>query len=270
MRTFVRGTSRGIAKLLFGSAFCMLTAFGQPAQAVPGSRYTACAVCAPQDLAWGEGEFDQVHLVAAPADARNQHPQTIAPELLARALAALRTGNGAVPLLDADAAASLAQGLSKALAKAGPQQDMVFMVTSRPGGGVLGTRLGNSGRAFVDANGLNLIVAEAHVEFVGRYRATRMERPFDFGSRGTPSKVMLAADNASRRRSDWVVIPIGASAAALPVVATEAARPAPVQRDEQYYLAQELRLKGLKRLREQNLIDEQEYQAKRSEILKAW
>lgn len=270
MRTFVKGASRGIAKALFGSAFCILAALGQPAQAAPGSRYTACAACAPQDLAWGEGEFDQVHLVAAPADVRNQHPQTVASELLAKALAGLRIGNGTASLLDADAAVSLAQGLSKALSKAGPQQDVAFMVTSKPGGGVLGTRLGNSGRAFVDANGLNLIVAEAHVEFVGSYRATRMERPFEFGSRGNPSKVVLVADKASRRRSDWVVIPLSASAAAPPVVATEAVRPALVQRDEQYYLAQELRLKGLKRLREQNLIDEQEYQAKRSEILKAW
>jgi len=273
-------TSGSATVVMFaGVAFGVLTAFVQPVLAAPGSRYTACAACAPQELAWAEGEFDQVHLVAAPPGTRNQHPQVVQTEMLTRTLAALRAGNGTAPVLDPDAAASLAQGLAKALAKAGPQQDAIFMVTSKTGGGVLGPRLGNSGRAFVDAEGLNLIFGEAQVEFIGRYRATRMERPFDFGNRERPSKVTIAGDNATSRRSDWVVIPLAAAANAsagtprltAPVAPAAAPTAVPVQaRDEQYYLAQEARLKALKRLRDQNLIDEQEYQAKRGEILKVW
>lgn len=271
MNKTIREASFAIAKAVTGAAACALL-IGQPVQAAPGTRYVACASCAPQDLAWGEGEFDQVHLVAAPGDARNLHPQAVSVEWLTKALAALRLGSGNTLLLDADSAATLAQGLSKALSKAGSQQDAAFMVTSKPGGGILGTRLGNSGRAFVDARGLNLIVAEAHVEFVGKYRATRMERPFDFGSRAKASQVSLAGDGVSRPRNDWVVIsltaPVGAVSAA--PVSMPAPQASPVERNEQYYQAQEARLKALKRLREQDLIDEQEYQAKRSEILKAW
>lgn len=260
---------RPVAKAGMAIVLCALLAGN--IHAAPGTRYTACASCAPQDLAWGEGEFDQVHLVAASGDVRNLHPQVVSTEMLGRALAGLRVANGA-PLFDPDAAATLATGLGKALAKAGPQQDAAFLVTTKPGGGVLGTRLGNSGRAFIDSRGLNLIVAEAHVEFVGKYRATRMERPFDFGSRAKASPVTLAVDSPGRQRNDWVVIPLNGSVTAergvpAPVPASLAV---PAERNEQYYQAQETRLKALKRLREQDLIDEKEYQAKRSEILKAW
>lgn len=266
---------KGTVAVLVGSLCCALAMVAGPAGAAPGSRYTACANCMPRDLAWAEGEFDQVHLVASPAGARNLHPATVPADLLTRGLVGLRSGN--TRLFDDDAAATLAQGLSKALAKAGPQQDAVFMVTSKVSGGVLGTRLGNSGRAFVDADGLNLIVGEAHVEFIGSYRATRMERPFEFGSREEGSnkgrsKVVVSSDSARNRRGDWLVIPLQAAASPAPAraAAQETTPFAPVQRDEQYYQAQEARLKALKRLRDQNLIDEQEYQAKRSEILKAW
>ncbi|HJV80425.1 hypothetical protein [Noviherbaspirillum sp.] len=78
----------------------------------------------------------------------------------------------------------------------------------------------------------------------------------------------MAADHAVRRRKDWLIFPLAAAAA--PESRAPALAPQAVERGERYYLAQEARLKGLKRLREQNLIDEQEYQAKRSEILKAW
>ncbi len=268
MKKSIQQESCTRAKVIAGAALCLLFVAGQPVQAAPGSRYTACASCSPKDLVWGEGEFDQVLLVTAPGDARNRHPQALPVDWLSQAVAGLRLGNDTVPLLDENAAASLAQGLSKALAKADPRQDAVFLMTSKPGGGLLGTRLGNSGRAFVDEHGLNLIFGEAHVEFVGRYRATRMERPFDFGIRDKASTVTLAADHAVRRRKDWLIFPLAAAAA--PESRAPALAPQAVERDERYYLAQEARLKGLKRLREQNLIDEQEYQAKRSEILKAW
>lgn len=265
----MRKRQKSALAILAGSLCAALAAVAVPAGAAPGSRYTACANCSPRDLAWGEGEFDQVHLVASQAGARNLHPANVPVEVLARGLAGLRNGNAR--LFDDDAAATLAQGLSKALAKAGPQQDALFMVTSKINGGVLGTRLGNSGRAFVDGEGLNLIVGEAHVEFVGSYRATRMERPFEFGSRDKASKVVLSSDNARNRRHDWLIVPLQVSSQqpARPAI-QEPAPVAPAQRDEQYYMAQEMRLKSLKRLRDQNLIDEQEYQAKRSEILKAW
>lgn len=278
MRKYLKESRPQATGALLAGVLCLFVAAAQPAYAVEGARYVACPSCAPQDLAWGEGEFDQVHLAAAPADTRNLHPQSIAPETLGKALAALRAAGsqGTARLLDADAATNLAQGLSKALAKAGPQQDAVFMITSKPGGGLFGAKLGNSGRAFVDDNGLNLIFGEAHVEFVAPYRATRLERPFDFGSRSQVSKVVLNAADMPQPRKDWIVIiPLtaGRSIGAVQAVGTaagDAAKATVVLRDEQFYAAQEVRLKGLKRLRDQNLISEEEFQSKRTEILKAW
>jgi Zn ribbon nucleic-acid-binding protein len=275
--------TKRIARLTAGKravASCALMAMSAgciPAIAAEGGRYVACPACAPQDTVWTEGEFDQVYLVLS-GESTQLQPQQLSADTLARVLAGIRYGNQR--LLDDDAAVNLAQGLSKALAKAGPQQEAIFMITSKSGGGLFGAKLGNSGRAFVDRNGLNLIFGEAGTEFLARYRATRMERPFDFGSRSTPSKVVLSGDGLRLQRPDWLVIPLAgnvpaavqsiAAPMAVSVDTVHPALPAPVVHDQQYYAAQEERLKSLKRLHEQNLITEQEYQAKRSEILKAW
>ena len=156
---------RALPGLLAALALTTGLAAGVPAHAAEGSRYTACAPCAPQDLVWAEGEFDQVHLVASTGGA-NLHPQALSSEALSRMLGALQYGNQR--LFDDDAAVNMAQGLVKALAKAGPQQEAVFMVTTKPGGGLFGVKMGNSGRAFIDSHGLNLIFGEAHVDFLVR------------------------------------------------------------------------------------------------------
>ncbi|HEX7649027.1 MAG TPA: SHOCT domain-containing protein [Noviherbaspirillum sp.] len=261
-------------------------AAGIPAHAAEGSRYVACPSCEPKNMVWAEGEFDQVHLVATTGGA-NLQPQSLSTEALGRILGELRFGTQR--LFDDDSAATLAQGLSKALAKASPQQEAIFMVTSKPGGGLFGVKLGNSGRAFIDGKGLNLIFGEAHADFLVRYRATHMERPFDFGSRSKASQVVITGSGVQMPRPDWIVIPLAGSSAtlaapvqqavsatvptAIPVAAPLAAPAAPAAnsvRDDQYYAAQEQRLKSLKRLRDQELINEQEYQEKRREILKSW
>jgi hypothetical protein len=244
--------------------------------AAEGTRYAACPTCAAKDMVWYEGEFDQVHLVGSTGGAR-AHPRNIATETLVRSLATIRLGNQR--LLDEEAAALLSQGLSKAFAVAGPQQEAIFLITAKSGG-LLSAKTASSGRAFIDANGVNVIFGEAAAEFLARYRATRMTKAFDFGSVGKPSPVSLTSDSLTMRRPDWVVIPLsGALPAASPATAApvpaasvqaEPARALPAIRDEHYYAAQEQRLRALKRLREQELISEQEYQAKRSDILNNW
>ncbi|MFT5535330.1 MAG: hypothetical protein ACI802_003594 [Candidatus Paceibacteria bacterium] len=239
-----------------------------------GSSYEACPSCVPRDLAWNDGEFDQIYLSTGNAPA-NLQPQVIAVDSVSRALALLKVDgkNAPVALFDDDSARSLARGLTAALSKAGPQQDALFFIVSSGNSGLFGNKLGNSGRAFIDQHGLNIILGEARVDFIGRYRATRMRRAFDFGSRTVASPVRLSADGMRHARSDWVVVPLGATAA--PAMLMAPAQPvhmmaAPVVQDEKYYAAQEERLKSLKRLRAQELITEQEYQAKRADILKAW
>jgi len=154
--------------------------------------YAACAeqTCPPHSLAWSAGEFDQIYLVDGRATVHNLHPQTVAPEALAKALVELRqTRDGEqFRVFDARAAALFAEGLSIALAKALPQQDLLFLITSKvPTGALIDREFGNSGRAFLDARGLNLIFGEVMVDFISRYEATysvtHTVRTFDFGSR---------------------------------------------------------------------------------------
>ena len=238
------------------------------------SNYIACSACGYQSLVWSEGEFDQVHRVANGGAEGNVHPQTLAVDGLGKALLKLHIksgGTAALAMLNPESASSLARGLSAGLSKATAQQDVLFFATSGQGGGLFANKLGNSGRAFVDSHGLNLIFGEVAVDFVGAYRGTKKPRSFDFGSRASASGVAVELNGLSQPRNDWVIIPLASLRAGEPQAAS---LPAPAQqaavRDEQYYVAQEMRLKGLKRLHEQKLITDEEFQAKRGEILKAW
>jgi hypothetical protein len=258
------------ARLARAAGYVLLVSAFQPA--AHASTYVACPSCSFQSLVWSEGEFEQVHLVANGGAAGNLHPQTLPVEGLSKALISLRTksGGAAKPLLNEESAASLARGLAAALAKATPQQDLLFLVTSaESGSGLFVNKLGSSGRAFMDKNGLNIILAEANVDFVSAYRGTKKARAFDFGTRSSASGMTLEGAGMSSPRNDWVVLPIAAMRAQTSA-AGGAAAALPAVRDEQYYAAQESRLKALKRLRDQNLITEDEYQGKRNEIMKDW
>lgn len=281
-----------LALRLMPALLCGMLAYGNTALAATQTtefttRYAACASCLPQDLIWSEGEFDQVHLVAEPSAMRRVQPRILPVEALKKALGSLeyKAGQGVKPLLDESAAEALARGIATAMAKAGPEQDAIFMIISKEGSGLFAPMFGNSGRVFMDERGLNLIMGEAHVDFLGAYRATRMVRPFEFGSRSRPSRVALSANGALQTRNDWVVIPFATGDGVNPVPhitnaqlfsSKEAAaidvklHPMPSARDQQYYVIQEERMKGLKRLHDQSLISEEEYQAKRKEILNAW
>ncbi len=269
-----------LAGSLFGQAYAGPTNF----------LYEACTSCAPKDLAYSAGEFDQVHWVAAESASNNRHPVSLSVEAISKMLQQVQVQDGKkeLALLEEDGAQSLATGLVAALNKASAQQEAIFLITNRMALGFVSGKQGNSGRAFVNEQGLNIIFGETHVEFFNAYRATRMMHKFDFGSRKQASKVVMKSPFLMAGRKDWLVFPLQAQAAptaiapsvqyvgttATPAVATVPATPtAPAAANtpksvEQNYAAQEARLKGLKRLREQNLITEEEYQAKKREILK--
>ena len=275
------------------SATLLLAACFSPlAQASPVNfLYEACPTCAPKDLAYSAGEFDQIYAVVSEAGANNTQPASISAEALSKLLLQIKlvAGNKEVPWLEEESAQSLANGIAKFLAKANSAQEGIFLVTSRTSSGIISGKLGNSGRVFVNQQGLNLIVGEAHVEFFNAYRATRMIRKFEFGSRKQASKVVLQSPYLQAGRRDWLSLPLQVQASvpvapaavslSLPAAAPASpaalapaaplAAPAPSAASiEQTFQAHESRLKGLKRLREQNLISEEEYQAKRREILK--
>jgi hypothetical protein len=138
---------------------------------------------------------------------------------------------------------------------------------------------------------LNLIVHDARLAVLDRYYADRTLPKFQYGSRQTASSESLQAPGATNLRRDWLALPLAtavattpatapapAAAATTPVAApptapavVPATAPAPTPagtRDAAFYEAQAQRLKALKKLREENLLTEAEYQEKREAILK--
>lgn len=281
----------GIREVLFGRADAAGAGAG-PGEAIP--RRT-----------WSVREFTEVRLVPRELQAQaNQHPATYTPEQLRRwmqTITFLRNGRQE-PLFGADELAELPVPLAQALASATPDDDVILLSTSRRDAGLLATPLGITARLFVQPAGvLNLVVHDARLDFVNAYRGSRLLPEFDFGSRERPGSVTLASSAAELRRGDWLMFRGGEGAAAAAAGGAAAAgAPAPAApaapaalklgapgggptaagraaatggpaapRDARFYEEQEQRLQALKRLRERDLISEEEYRAKRKEILES-
>lgn len=137
--------------------------------------------------------------------------------------------------------------------------------------------LGVTARLFLKGGALNLIVHDTRLDFMGRYVAEQVLPAFVYGTRASASGAKLEAPGATCLRADWLALPLTASPAvpAAPTSATAPAAPAAAlapatagPRDAAFYEAQTERLRALKRLRDEHLITESEYQAKREAILK--
>lgn len=237
----------------------------------------------------------------------SQHPVTVAPEALRAALAALRFGPAAdEPLFNDDELTEIVPPLVRGLGELQPTQDLAFAVVGRHGGWKgLASRAVTTGRMFRSGAGLQLIVGLAQRSFESQYLATGYLFPFEPGRRAEmvdrASVVTGAPAGAGAARTDWVLLtlavvpaqtavaPAPASAPATapaiaPVVAPTAAAAAPLApatvapaapaaappsrpRDAAYFDELEYRLRALKRLRDDGLISEDEYQQKRREVL---
>lgn len=184
-----------------------------------------------------EARWQHVRLIPRDGGGGNNHPITLAKADIRNGLAQLRLdpGNGEpVELLTGDERAFVAEQLSKALAKAGPDQDVSIATI-----GMRKTFLGlneprlTTLRAFVGADGLNLIVGEAQSEppnDTGTYQKVdpRLVSLLE-GRRSAPAKAdsgwkILSAPNSgiAVRRSDWATIP--AAAMAVPEPGSEQAQ----------------------------------------------
>jgi len=227
-------------------------------------------------MVWSDGDYDQIYLAAPVKDLANQHPRDLSPEGMTDALLKLKRSGGekAEPMFNPQHAKKFAEGLAAALSKANSRQDVLFFVTTTRGGtGWFAERRGYSGRAFIDDRGLNLIFGGADLDFVGQYLGTKRQPSFDFGSRESASAVNLYASGPDLQRRDWVAIPLAMTnkprhAASQPSQGAVPGKAAVT--DEQYYAAQELRLRRLKGLLEQELITRDEYERKRKSILEEW
>ena len=268
--------------------------FGKSAAATEG----AATGSTPGRRQWQLGEFTELQLQPRESSApANEHPQAVPAAQLRNWLqgVTLVRGNQREPLFGSEELATLPQVIVDALAVATPQDDLVLLSTSRRDAGLLGTPYGLTARLFVQGGALQLIVHDARLDFYNQYRGARILPTFQFGSRGAASKVQLSSPDAASTRGDWLafalapkaaapvtapavapvapaaVAPAAPARAAAPAVApaTTPAAPAGAGRDARFYDEQEQRLRSLKRLRDQNLITEEEYQAKRKEILQA-
>jgi hypothetical protein len=228
---------------------------------------------------WQIHEFTRIELTTREAGAEpNQHPATVSPEALRQQLAQVQfTGrNGAQALFSADEAGELAGPLAQALGRAGPGDDVLLLSSARREGDIFVSPMAITARLFVQAGKLQFIVHDARFEFYDVYRGTQTPPLFHFGSRSTAGAVSVQSAGATNPRADWLAIPLqatpapsGQPAAALPatVVAPPPAAPARKALDAPAADDIERRLETLKRLREKNLITEDEYQQKRKEIL---
>ena len=245
---------------------------------------------------WKLAEFTWVKLVAAePGAPANTHPARLSPEALQSALSPVQVKDDGkdVPLFGRDELKDLTRALSEALALAQPGEDLILLSTSRHGAGYMERATGLTARLFLGDGALNLIVHDARLDFMDKYLRDNLEPNFGYGSRKAASAELLQAPSARRLRGDWLALPLvaapaltpaaapapapaqpaapmAAPAPAAPVAPPQAAAPAPAPaaRDATFYEAQTLRLKALKRLRDENLLSEAEYQERREAILK--
>lgn len=192
----------------------------------------------------------------------NAHPAKVEAERLRQVLASIQVENPKGNLFATEEIGYLVTPIQEALALAEANEDLVLLSTHRRGGNFLNTPYGLTARIFVQEGRLNLIVHDARLDFMDQYRTTQILPTFVYGSRTTAGNPVLSAPEGKSHRKDWLSFNLeGAPKAA----ATEVAAPAPKTRP---YQEQEERLRGLKRLREENLISEEEFQKKREEILR--
>ena len=226
----------------------------------------------PAPRQWTLDEFSRVELSAKEGQApANNQPLRVDAAALQAQLAAVRlhTRDGDQPLFGAEELALLLPALVQALAGAGPDDDVLLLSTARRSGG-FDVPLALSARLFVQGDALQLIVHEARRDFIAAYRRTRLMPRFVYGSRSAAGGSRLSSASAESRRADWISMPVSIAApvpqpAPPPAVALPASAAAPASAPVPSAL--ERRLLDLKRLREQALISDDEYQALRRDAL---
>lgn len=221
---------------------------------------------------WDLSFLTFIHLVPAEEGAPpSEHPAKVDPRVVQQVLGGVlvRTPEGEEPLFEAKELGALAGPLCEALSVAKPGEDLLLVSSNTRGAGFLTAPLTVTARIFVHEGALQLIPLETRRDFASAYRGGGIKPEFTFGSRALPGPVTLrCASGGGQRRSDWVSLPLGPLATVQPAGAATAPPAAPPAKDAAFYRAQEERLRNLKRMRDENLISEAEYQAKRQEILK--
>ena len=246
----------------------------------------------PDDtMKWGEWDFLRIDTRGAQAQPSAQ-PVQLTADQVATALAGIKIQGfkQTNTLFSEDEVRRFAPAIAIGLAKANAYQDLIFVSTGQHSwSGLMAPLLSNSGRIFFADGRLNLILGSAHVDFLADLRQGSRQAPkFDFGSRGTRAQKVniLGVEKGEAKiiREDWIAISID-SVAAPAIVPAASANPidrnriSPVQQaqpaaqaapaaEDPFYGKQEARLRALKRMRDQGLITDEEFQQKRADVLK--
>lgn len=226
---------------------------------------------------WKLDPFTWVKLAPSEAGAApNEQPVTLTPGTLALDLGSIQLSGplGDEPLFAKDELAALAGPLSQAFAAAAPDQDVELVSTyHRRGTGFLPPKAVTV-RLFHQGGTLQVIVHDARLDFLDAFYRTRVNPQFTFGSRREPGPVQLLGPFG--RRPDWVCfqdgrkpVPAAPEPFAADVPARAALPSAPLVRswDEAAFVQREQHLKALQRLRDDNLISEEEFQQKRRKVI---
>jgi hypothetical protein len=229
---------------------------------------------------WKVGEFTAIALQAVEAgNTPNQHPAKVNPDTLRNRLAGIEFNNSgrSLSLFSADELNDIVPHIVQALAAAKPGDDLYLLSTARRELGMLGLPVSITARLFMANDRLNLIVDSARQDTMSMFRSAHMIPALSFGSRSAMSPNAVAVALTSRsgevKRGDWVQLSMAdvervETAVPAPAISPAVAAPAAAgSREPGFYDEQARRLKGLQSLRDQGLLTEAEFQAKRREIL---
>lgn len=226
------------------------------------------------------GDWDYVALQAREEGAEpSSHPVQLSAEALAPALAGIRVASGKdiVPLFEPEEVSRLSRAIAGGLAKASAAQDFVFVSTARHQVlGAFGQKLTSSGRVFYRAGELNLILGvQLSDALLGLRPGTRPTRAILPGERARAADrvaIVEAGSGGRLLRRDWLAIPLQAGVARPSQALAPAAEAAPATAldpsVQKHFDEQQTRLLLLKRLRDQGVISDAEYEAKRAETLR--
>jgi hypothetical protein len=261
-----------------------------PAQTDPGTTAAALAVTIDRDSTYKlvdsfvyNGPVAYVRLEKRePGSAPNAFPYVIDPATLRAVLVAMQlpSSKKEPQLFDSAELDEIVQPLATALGRATPEEDVCFAVSGRHGPyGVLTPRSVTTARLFTKDGRLQMVFGLVRHDWDSAYHGTGVVLPFEPGHRAAPIKnepgVAIAPDLGTSARSDWIdLAPASALAAAgaartpAPAAAPGAAAPAAVAPPPASTPAAiSDRLRTLKKLHDDGLITDQEYDAKRHEIL---
>jgi hypothetical protein len=215
----------------------------------------------------------------------NEHPVSLDEEQMRMALSSLEFmtpgKDSSSPVFDKPELNILSRYISSALAQAGPEEDVAFVVIGdyRAVYGLAKEQMYTSGRVFYREGKLNIIFGEIHAKYWAN--VDRRLYPLVLGSRsksvahvwrllGQPDQEYYAGPEG--QRTDWITLDIASMEARAAMGEKASVAPASGMSGGQPFYGEhktvEERLQILNDLKNKKLITDEEYQKKRLDILK--